>query len=274
MERELGGRAESGRRRPQAPSVAAALRQDRLLVLAGLVGLTVLAWAYLVYLAWGMEQMDGQMAIPQMPSRGVLDFVLMFAMWAVMMVAMMVPSAAPMILLFATVNRRRQAQDRPYVPTGVFLLGYLLVWTGFSAVATLAQWGLHTAALLSAMMVSTSPVLGGILLLAAGVFQWTPLKYACLRHCRSPMGFILHEWREGSAGALLMGLKHGSFCVGCCWSLMALLFVAGVMNLLWVAAISGFVLLEKVAPAGPWVGRVAGVLLMGWGTWMMAGVLR
>ncbi len=116
-------------------------------------------------------------------------------------------------------------------------------------------------------------MLGGVLLLAAGIFQWTPLKHACLRHCRSPMGFILQEWREGIGGAFMMGLKHGGYCVGCCWFLMALLFVAGVMNLLWVAAIAGFVLLEKVAPAGPWVGRVAGVLLVGWGTLMITEVL-
>jgi predicted metal-binding membrane protein len=185
----------------------------------------------------------------------------MFLMWAVMMVAMMVPTAAPMILIFANVNRKRQEQERPYVPTAVFLSGYLLVWTGFSVLATLAQWGLHEAALLSPMMVSTSSILGGILLLAAGIFQWTPLKYACLKHCRSPLSFLMTDWREGYRGALIMGLKHGSYCTGCCWFLMALLFVAGVMNLLWVATITAFVLVEKAVPRGDLVGRIAGVAL-------------
>jgi predicted metal-binding membrane protein len=144
----------------------------------------------------------------------------------------------------------------------------LVLWTLFSALAAVAQWGLHSAALLSPMMVGTSPILGGVLLLAAGIFQWTPLKHVCLRHCRTPLGFIMTEWQEGRWGAFRMGLKHGSYCVGCCWFLMALLFVAGVMNLAWVAVIAAFVLLEKVVPAGPWVGRIAGVVLVGWGLWM------
>lgn len=258
---------------PQAPYLETVLRRDRIVVLVGLICITVLAWAYISNLAWDMEQVDMEMAMPQTLTWGFPDFILMFVMWAVMMVAMMVPSASPMILLFASVNRKRREQRRPYVPTGVFLLGYLGVWTAFSALAALAQWGLHAAALLSPMMASTSPIFGGILLVTAGIFQWTPVKHACLRHCRSPMGFIMHEWREGVGGGFIIGLKHGSFCVGCCWSLMALLFVAGVMNLLWVAAIAGFVLLEKVAPAGPWVGRVAGVVLIGWGGWMVKGFL-
>jgi len=136
--------------------------------------------------------------------------------------------------------------------------------------ATLAQWGLHSAALLSPMMVSTSPFLGGMLLLAAGLFQWTPLKYACLTHCRSPLSFLMTEWREGHWGALIMGLRHGSYCTGCCWFLMALLFVAGVMNVLWVATITAFVLIEKVAPRGDVVGRVAGVVLVIAGLMMLS----
>jgi len=136
--------------------------------------------------------------------------------------------------------------------------------------ATLAQWGLHSAALLSPMMVSTSPFLGGMLLLAAGLFQWTPLKYACLTHCRSPLSFLMTDWREGHRGALIMGLRHGSYCTGCCWFLMALLFVAGVMNVLWVATITAFVLIEKVAPRGDVVGRVAGVVLVIAGLMMLS----
>jgi predicted metal-binding membrane protein len=244
-----------------------ALRRDRIIVLSSLAVIIALSWAYVSSLASDMQNMDvaTEIAMPQMQAWGVTDFALTFVMWVVMMVAMMTPSAAPMILIFAGVNRRRQKQQVPYVPTSVFLLGYLVVWAAFSVLATAAQWGLHAVSLLSPMMVSTSPVLGGILLLIAGIYQWTPLKHACLSKCRSPLGFVLNEWREGRWGAFLMGLKHGSYCTGCCWSLMALLFIAGVMNLLWVAAIAGFILLEKVAPAGHRMGRAAGVLMVAGG---------
>jgi predicted metal-binding membrane protein len=250
-------------------TVEAVLRRDRAVVLAGLAGLSALAWAYLLTLAWRMPHQDMAMAMamPHMQVWGATEVLLTWVMWAVMMVAMMTPSAAPMILTFATINRRRQAQQGPFVPTGIFLLGYLLVWSAFSVVATGVQWGLHTAALLSPMMVSTSPALGGLLLLAAGIFQWTPLKSTCLTQCRSPLGFLTTAWREGPWGAILMGLRHGSYCVGCCWVLMALLWVAGVMNLLWVAAIAAFVLVEKVLPHGALAGCVAG------GVFMLAGLL-
>ncbi|MGI8538398.1 MAG: DUF2182 domain-containing protein [Rubrobacteraceae bacterium] len=251
------------------------LRRDRVIVLGGLAVITALSWAYVSYLAIDVNTTDMgmEMAMPRMQAWGVMEFILTFVMWAVMMVAMMIPSAAPMILVFAGVNRRRREQQLPYTPTGVFLLGYLVVWAGFSILATVAQWGLHSASLLSPMMASTSPFLGGVLLLVAGVYEWTPLKHACLSKCRSHLGFVLTGWREGGWGAYLMGLKHGGYCAGCCWSLMTLLFVAGVMNLIWVAAIAGFILLEKVAPAGHWVGRVAGVMLVGWGMWMIAEAL-
>jgi predicted metal-binding membrane protein len=243
------------------------LRRDRIIVLSGLALITALSWAYVASLASDMRNMEmaTEMAMPQMQAWGGANFALTFVMWAVMMVAMMTPSAAPMILMFAGVNRRRREQQVPYVPTSVFLLGYLVVWAAFSVLATAAQWGLHTVSLLSPMMVSTTPVLGGILLLVAGIYQWTPLKHACLSKCRSPLGFVLNEWREGRWGAFLMGLKHGSYCTGCCWSLMSLLFVAGVMNLLWIAAIAGFILLEKAAPAGQRMGQAAGVLMIAGG---------
>jgi predicted metal-binding membrane protein len=245
-------------------ALEAVLKRDRLIVLGGLVSITGLAWAYIGYLAWEMGHMDMSMdmAMPRMQTWSALELGLLFIMWAVMMVAMMVPSAAPMLLMFTTINRRRCAQQQPYVPTVVFLGGYLLVWVGFSVLALLVQWGLHSAALLSPMMVSTSPILGGLLLLAAGSFQWTPLKYTCLTRCRSPLGFLMTDWREGHRGALIMGLRHGIYCLGCCWFLMALLFVAGVMNLLWVATIAAFVLVEKVAPRGDLVGRVTGGVLV------------
>jgi predicted metal-binding membrane protein len=247
----------------EASTLEAVLKRDRAIVLAGVAGLSALAWTYIVALAWRMphRQMAMTMMMPHIQAWGAIEIFLTWVMWAVMMVAMMTPSAAPMILTFATINRRRRAQQGPFVPTSVFVLGYLLVWGGFSVVATLAQWGLHTAALLSPMLASTSPMLCGLLLLAAGIFQWTPLKSTCLTQCRSPLGFLTREWREGARGALLMGLRHGSYCVGCCWVLMTLLFVAGVMNLLWVAAIAAFVLTEKVLPRGDLVGRVAGGVL-------------
>ncbi len=255
----------------RATPLEAVLRRDRAVVLACVLGVAALAWAYILYLARGMNDMD--LVMHPMEPWGGVDFLFRFGMWAVMMVAMMVPTAAPMILLFATVNRRRREQQGPFVPTGVFLAGYVVIWSGFAALATLAMWGLHSAALLSPMMVSTSPLLGGALLVVAGIYQWSPLKRVCLTQCRTPLGFLMSEWRDGTWGALRMGLRHGGYCVGCCWVLMALLFVTGVMNLLWVAAIAAFVLVEKVAPAGPWLSRVTGLLLAGGGAWVVARAL-
>jgi predicted metal-binding membrane protein len=185
------------------------------------------------------------------------------------MVAMMIPSATPMILTFARVNRQRREQARPFVPTGLFVLGYLLVWSGFSLAAALAQWALHGAALLTPMMKTDSSIIGGVLLIGTGLFQWTPWKRSCLNHCGSPLSFLLGEWREGRAGALVMGIKHGAYCTGCCWLLMALLFVAGVMNLLWVAAITLVVLCEKLATNGRWMRNAIGVACVAWGAWML-----
>ena len=244
----------------------ALLRRDRAIVAAGLLGLAALAWVGVVRMAGGPGQVA--MAMPGMSREGP-GLAWLVAMWAVMMVAMMVPSAAPTILLFATVSRRRLAQGLPAVPVAVFTAGYLLVWTAYAAAAGSAQWVLHRAALLSPAMAAASPLLGGGLLVAAGIYQWLPLKGACLAHCRSPLGFFATGWREGTWGALAMGMRHGSYCVGCCWLLMALLFVAGVMNLLWVAAIAGFVLIEKLVAGGEGLGRAAGVALVGWGVWVI-----
>jgi predicted metal-binding membrane protein len=191
--------------------------------------------------------------------------VLMLFMWWIMMMAMMLPSAAPMILLFAMVNRKQREKGAPYVPTAIFAAGYVLVWGAFSLAAVAAQWGLERSGLVSSMMVSTSLLLGAGLLIAAGIYQLTPLKHACLRHCRSPIFFISHHWRPGELGALRMGLEHGAFCTGCCWFLMALLFYGGVMNLFWIVGLAVFVLLEKTIPAGHWLGRITGVLLITWG---------
>jgi predicted metal-binding membrane protein len=252
----------------RALSLEQVVRRDRLVAAAALSILAGLAWLWLLRMDPGMA-MPG-MTMPAGHARPARDVLLLFLMWTVMMTAMMLPSAAPMILLVAGVDRRRRESGHPAVPTAVFAAGYLLVWTTFSLVAALAQWNLHRAALLSPAMASTSPVLGGLLLVAAGVYQWLPLKSVCLHHCRSPLHFLGAHWREGTAGALAMGARHGLYCLGCCWALMGLLFVVGVMNLLWVAAIAGLVLVEKVAAAGPWVGRLAGVAMIGGGVWMLA----
>ena len=255
-------------------SLARLSRSDRPVAAVGLVLLTALAWLELLHLAAGMRSASAvgaaAMAMGAMHGWSAAEAAGLFAMWWVMMVAMMLPSAAPMILLFESIERRRRERAAATAPTAAFVAGYLLVWAGFSALAALVQVGLHQAALLSPAMAGTTPFLGGVLLLAAGIWQWFPLKQACLHHCRSPFHFLQHEWREGTGGAVRMGVAHGVYCLGCCWALMALLFVGGVMNLLWVAAIAGLVLVEKVAPAGPWVGRVAGLALAAWGIAMLA----
>jgi predicted metal-binding membrane protein len=253
------------------------LKRDRMLVLAGLAGVTVLAWVYLFVLASDMGDMGGVMgsgmAMAQANPWSLLAFVLTFLMWAIMMVGMMLPSATPMILLFAMVSRKQKAEGKPYVPVGMFASGYLIVWSLFSLIAAGLQWALEQTALLSPMMVSASPYLGGGILIAAGIYQLTPLKTACLKHCRTPFSFVALHWRTGTRGSVIMGMHHGAFCVGCCWALMALLFVGGVMNLLWVAIIAGFVLLEKVLPRGQGMGRLTGVALLGWGAWLIAAAL-
>jgi predicted metal-binding membrane protein len=241
------------------------LRQ-RVVIAAALAGLTALCWLYLFIAAADMRAM-GAMAMPMpMEPKGAVDLVLLLAMWWVMMAGMMLPGAAPMILTFATVNRRRRARGQPYAPTALFAAGYLVAWGGFSVAATLGQWGLERAALLSPMdMTTTSARLGGLLFLAAGLYQLTPLKQACLSVCRSPFDFVVNHWRDGATGALRMGLSHGLYCLGCCWILMALLFAGGVMNLLWVAVLAAVVLIEKLFPLGVWMARIGGVLLAGYG---------
>jgi predicted metal-binding membrane protein len=249
------------------------LRREQWIIGGCLATMVLLAWSYLIHQKTAMPAMDMPGMVMAEPDWAVMAVVLLFVMWTVMMVAMMVPSAAPMILAFLTVNHRRLTTARPLVPVGIFLVGYLAVWTAYSAVATLAQWGLHEAALLSPTMVVTSPILGGGLLVAAGVFQWTPVKRACLKGCRSPLSFLMSEWRDGKSGAFVMGLRHGSYCLGCCWILMALLFVAGVMNLFWVAVIALFVMAEKILKWGRLVSFATGVALVTAGVALMAGLL-
>jgi predicted metal-binding membrane protein len=241
-----------------------ALQRDRLVVGVGLAAITLFAWAYIVHTGRMMSP-SASMAMPMSGDLGAPELGYLVPMWIVMMVAMMVPSAAPTILLFSSVARRRKTKGVPTASAAVFTAGYLLVWAIYATIAAVVQWQLHRLALLSPAMVSASPWLGGGLLVVAGLYQWLPIKGACLSHCHSPFGFFASEWREGTWGALKMGFRHGSYCVGCCWALMALLFVAGVMNLLWVLVIAVFVLIEKLVPSGRLVGRIAGVVLAVWG---------
>lgn len=240
-------------------ALEAVLRHDRAVTAIGLFATVALAWAYLFDMALVMPNMSG--VTGRAVAWSSADFGATFIMWAVMMVAMMLPGAAPMILLFATLGRRKRETGSASVPTTVFALGYLIAWTAFSLAATVLQWQLHELALLSPTMTGTSAVLGGVLFIAAAAYQWTPWKNACLRHCRSPFDFVLNHWRDGWGGALRMGLEHGGFCVGCCWLLMGLLFVGGVMNLLWVAAVAIFVMLEKLMPGGPWIRNAGGAAM-------------
>ena len=243
------------------------LTSQRVAITAALVVLTVLCWLYLFDEARQMAAMDQDMV---MPPKDAADLLLLLAMWWIMMIGMMLPSAAPMILTFAAINRGRRTRGQPYTPTALFTAGYLLAWGGFSVAATLAQWALEQASLLAPMaMKTTSPLLGGLLFIAAGLYQWTPLKSACLTSCRSPFDFVVNHWREGAPGALRMGAEHGLYCLGCCWILMALLFAVGAMNLVWVAVLTAVVLVEKLLPGGEWIARIGGVLLIACGAWLV-----
>jgi predicted metal-binding membrane protein len=265
-------------------ALEAVLRRDRRVVATALAAMILLAWAYVVWLAslmdmGGMDMSGYRMLpsgdalmLPALEPWSRIEFALVFAMWVVMMVGMMLPSAAPMVLIYARVGRQAATQGRPFAATGWFLAGYLSAWSGFSLLATLAQWALDRAALLDARMTTPSSMLGGSVLVAAGIYQWTALKDACLRQCQAPFAFIQKHggFRGDARGALRLGLWHGSWCVGCCWPLMALLFVGGVMNVLWIAALAILVLAEKVLPAGRWIARVAGLALVLAGAWLLA----
>ncbi len=236
-------------------------RRDSIAIIVTLGCITLLSWHYLVKMASGMSMPEGMSAM-QISPWDAGYFWMMFLMWAIMMVGMMLPSVTPMVLIYAAVARKSAMQGMPVAPTGAFVFGYIAIWVVFSLLATIAQWGLDRAALLSPMMVSNSVGLGAALLVAAGVYQWLPVKDRCLQHCRSPVHFISTHWRPGAVGAFKMGLSHGTLCLGWCWVLMCLLFVGGVMNLLWIAAIALFVLLEKVLPLGDVSGRVMGMLMI------------
>tara|TARA_R110000744_G_scaffold42674_1_gene96117 strand:- start:898 stop:1698 length:801 start_codon:yes stop_codon:yes gene_type:complete len=258
-----------------ANPLEAVLRHDRLVVMGGLA-------LVVAYTVWGVGmnmsaltmtrmaiEMPGMMMQPAVWSGTYA--LLVFLMWWVMMIAMMVPSAAPAVLIYAGIARKQKSADRPLAATACFFLGYLATWAFFSAFATALQWGLETVGVVTGMMEIASPVIAGLVLIAAGAYQLTPLKEACLRHCQHPVFFLMHHWKPGARGALVMGVQHGGNCLGCCWFLMALLFVGGIMNLLWIAALALYVILEKVSAGKKWVTTGSGVALTIAGLWMIAG---
>lgn len=274
-----------------------ALNRDRVIVGAALVLVLLICWIYVLMgagmdmSAFTMSSVDmalgrikpGQMAVGD--EMGAMSntmsrmatpvawnvgyAVLMFFMWWIMMIAMMLPSAAPMVLLHAKIARSSSARaNMPAAPwsTASFTLGYLLCWAAFSMVAVALQRAFESFGLLSPMMLnSTNTLFAGGILVLAGLYQMTPLKKACLEHCRSPIAFLSQNWRDGSGGALVLGLQHGVYCLGCCWGLMAILFFGGIMNLYWIIGLALIVFLEKLLPVGPRLGQITGALLLAWG---------
>ena len=263
-------------------ALEATLRRDRVIIIASLVVLTVLAWFHLVWLAndmaMGGMDMTGYRMIPagqalMMPASSPwqpIEFAYVFVMWVVMMIGMMTPSVTPMILIYTRIGRQA-AKSRPFASVAWFAGGYFLAWTAFSLVATSLQWALERAALLTPMMASASNIVGGTLLIFAGLYQWTPLKDVCLLQCQAPLGFILsHGGFQGTTtNSLMLGFRHGLYCLGCCWALMVLLFAVGVMNLFWIAALAILVLLENVKPSGRVIARIAGIASFAGGVWML-----
>lgn len=248
------------------PIAEAVIKRDRNIILVGLTTIVLVTAIYTVNMAHSYGEISvAMLQHHNYTGHGGDSFLNLFIMWTVMQIAMMSPTAVPMILMHTKVERSRHPEQSPVVATALFFLGYIIVWVVFSGIFAIVQMVLQSSALLSSQMASMSPWLAGGILIAAGLFQFSKLKEVCLNECRSPVTYFMLEWREGNIGALLMGLKHGVHCVGCCWVLMALLFVAGVMNLLWMAIITAFVLIEKVMPKGDTFGRVGGAGLAIWG---------
>jgi predicted metal-binding membrane protein len=266
------------------------LKRDRAVVAITLAVVAVLAWIYLLLLAARMNMPaaptpgGGGVEMPGMDMSGMdiavapsfrawatADFAFVFTMWVVMMVGMMIPSVTPMVLLYAVVGRKARTGGKPFAPTSWFFAGYVLVWVIFSIAATVAQWLLASIALLSPMMAVASSTAGGFVLVAAGLYQWTPLKDVCLRQCQAPITFLSSHggFRSDPAGAVRLGIAHGAYCLGCCWALMALLLVGGVMNIAWIGGIAIIVLLEKVVPTGRLISRISGLLLVAAGVWLL-----
>jgi len=263
----------------RADILSTLLKRDRLVIGITMALLVVLAALYTIF-GVGMEMTTLEMTVApdpgelmMMPAAWTPGYaVLVFLMWWVMMIAMMLPSAAPMVLLHAAVKRRSEPEAEVTVLTGLFVLGYLVIWSMFSAAAVVLQWGLELRGLVSPVMMSvTSETLGGVILVAAGIYQLTPLKHACLEHCRSPVHYLSRHHRPGRNGALRMGLGHGAYCLGCCWVLMALLFFGGIMNLYWIAGLAILVMVEKLMPHGHRLAQAAGIGLVIIGGILLAG---
>ena len=234
------------------------------------LALSLFGWALLAWIAFDMGHPLARLTMPMSAQWSIANLLAVVCMWAVMMAAMMLPSALPMVQAFVTLGRRNGEPAR----SAYFVAAYLLVWSGFSVAATAAQWLLQAVGWVNPMIVSTSALLSGLLLLVAGAYQFSPLKRVCLAGCRTPMGFLVGEWRGGHVGGFFMGLRHGLLCVGCCWALMALLFVGGVMNLAWIAALSIAVAIEKLTPRGESIATLLGVALIGGGVWRLLPLLR
>jgi len=258
-----------------------AFRRDRAVVIWTLATVVLLAWLFVWLQATAMYSMGsepgllaslGVAVMPIMPMGEPWTaawLLLTFLMWAVMMAGMMLPSAMPSILLYGTLVKKNAERGSVLPSVWVYTSGYLAVWTGFSLVVALLQAGLQSSGLMSPMMISSSPPLSGVILVAAGIYQWLPMKDACLQKCRNPLQTLLFHWHPGAGGAFRMGLENGLFCAGCCWALMLLLFAAGVMNLLWVAALAVYVLVEKLLPGGRLTGRIVGLALVTVGGFML-----
>lgn len=252
---------------------AQAYRRDRWAIIIGMAIISLLTWAYMVVMAApGLVGRSHHGAMPDLAAWDLNLLVMGAVMWSVMMIAMMLPTAAPMVLGFSRVLHRQQAEARAKGLTWVFVAGYLLAWVGFSLPVALAQWALYSLGLMSSAMGAATPLIGGAVLIGAGLFQCSRLKDACLAKCQSPLGFLLNEWRPGSQGALIMGLRHGLFCIGCCWLLMLLMFAGGVMNLFWMAAITVYVLAEKLLPSLRQHARFIGALLIVAGVFYIFGM--
>ncbi|MGE3142364.1 MAG: DUF2182 domain-containing protein [Hyphomonadaceae bacterium] len=273
-------------------ALEALLKRDRVIVGATLGVIVLACWAYIVWLSMRMQSPSpamgggmtgvtgggdmGGMLMPLLGAWTAAEAFLMFIMWATMMVGMMLPSASPVILLYARVAQQASKDGKPFAPTSWFASGYVASWLGFSVLATGGQWLLERAALLTPMMQSASPIFGAAVLIGAGLHQWTPLKDMCLAHCQAPFAFIQSHggFKRDASGSFFLGLRHGLYCVGCCWALMALLFVGGVMNVLWIAGLAALVFVEKLLPRGRVIARSVGAALIVAGIVVLAGGLR
>jgi predicted metal-binding membrane protein len=272
--------------------------KDRMTVYIGVLIILIVSWGYIIGMGWNMgtlpfvENSSMQMDMSQSmsmdnkktgildtilmwmpPSQGewmLKDFLLLFIMWSVMMIAMMTPSILPMVMLFTALNANKKRDNQPSASSLILLLGYLISWVLFSLVITFPQYGMHKAGLLNPMMEPTHAYLASAVLILAGIYQFTPFKDACLSVCQSPLSFLMNNWKDGNFGAFLIGYKHGFYCIGCCWFLMMTLFALGVMNILWVVVLTLFVMFEKLSYRFPLLFRYStGAIFIVWGTMLI-----